>query len=153
MIVLSLFSPIAWVRKIETFKVGFMFAFVMIIVTLITISAFCVSINLGESKGTGNSQDAFSEAALTERGFVPINYDSFWNMIGFSFFMFEGIGGVMPLMSATRDRDQFAAILSLALGFLTVVYILFATLCYYTFGKSLDKAIIMEMMPSDNPII
>tara|TARA_B110000285_G_C14996869_1_gene549303 strand:+ start:128 stop:496 length:369 start_codon:yes stop_codon:yes gene_type:complete len=45
-IVLSLFSPLAWVRKIETFKIGFMFGFAMIIVTLITISVFCLSMNI-----------------------------------------------------------------------------------------------------------
>lgn len=46
LIVLAFFSPLAWVRKIETFKVGFMFGFAMIIVTLITISAFCVKIKI-----------------------------------------------------------------------------------------------------------
>jgi amino acid permease len=52
LIVLSLFSPLAWVRKIETFKIGFMFGFAMIIVTLITISVFCLSINMNKSAGT-----------------------------------------------------------------------------------------------------
>ena len=45
LLVLSLFSPLAWVRKIETFKFGFIFGFAMIIITLITISVFCVGIN------------------------------------------------------------------------------------------------------------
>ena len=45
LIVLALFSPLAWVRKIETFKFGFIFGFVMIIITLITISTFCIGIN------------------------------------------------------------------------------------------------------------
>lgn len=44
-IMLALFSPLAWVREIEFFKVGFIFGFSMIIVTLLTISAFCVSKN------------------------------------------------------------------------------------------------------------
>jgi amino acid permease len=48
-IVLALFSPLAWIRKIETFKIGFMFGFAMIIVTIITISIFCISMNLGVS--------------------------------------------------------------------------------------------------------
>ena len=48
-IVLALFSPLAWIRKIETFKIGFMFGFAMIIITLITISIFCISMNLGET--------------------------------------------------------------------------------------------------------
>ena len=95
LIVLALFSPLAWVRKIETFKIGFMFGFAMIIVTLITISVFCLSMNMSKSAGTDN---------LQERGFIPLNYDSYYSTIGFFFFLFEGIGGVMPIMSATRDR-------------------------------------------------
>ena len=74
-------------------------------------------------------------------------------MIGFSFFMFEGIGGVMPLMSATKNRESFPSILASAMGSLCLIYIFFATLCYYTFGSDLDQPIIMEMMPADNPII
>ena len=50
LIVLALFSPIAWVRKIETFKSGFIFAFAMIVVTLVTISAFCISKNINHAK-------------------------------------------------------------------------------------------------------
>jgi len=45
LIVFALFSPLAWIRKIETFKVGFIFGFSMIVVTLVTISAFCISKN------------------------------------------------------------------------------------------------------------
>ena len=74
-------------------------------------------------------------------------------MVGFSFFMFQGIGGVMPLMAATKDRDSFPMMLGLAVAFLVSVHILFGNLCYYTFGKDLNEAIIMEMMPSSNPII
>ena len=74
-------------------------------------------------------------------------------MIGFSFFMFEGIGGVMPLMGATKNRENFSTILAYAMGFLCIIYIMFANLCYYTYGESLEKPIIMEMMPADNKII
>ena len=45
LVILSLFSPLAWVRSIETFKIGFIFGFAMVIVTLITISTFCVGMN------------------------------------------------------------------------------------------------------------
>ena len=162
LIVLALFSPLAWVRKIEAFKQGFIFAFAMIVVTLVTISAFCISMNINHAKEI-NQQIAKNETLgqevhvqrdhFTEKGLVPINHDSYWNTIGFSFFMFEGIGGVMPVMSATKDREAFPTILAITLGVLTTIYICFAELCYYTFGDKLDKPIIMEMMPADNPII
>jgi amino acid permease len=146
MIVLALFSPLAWVRKIEAFKIGFMFGFAMIIVTIITISAFCISMNLSQGP-------IRQEQILEERGYVPVNYDSYFSTIGFFFFLFEGIGGLMPIMSATKEREVFPYLLCGALTFLCTMYILFGELCYYTFGGGLNKAIIMEMMPADNPII
>jgi proton-coupled amino acid transporter len=67
--------------------------------------------------------------------------------------LFEGIGGLMPIMSATKDRESFPYLLCGAISFLVMMYIFFGELCYYTFGGNLNKAIIMEMMPADNPII
>ena len=40
-------------------------------------------------------------------------------MVGFQFFLFEGIGGVMPIMGATRDRKAFPSILATSLILLT----------------------------------
>ena len=59
----------------------------------------------------------------------------------------------MPLMSASKNRKDFGTLLATAMGFLCIVYILFANLCYYTFGKDLDNPIITEMMPAGNKII
>ena len=42
-VVLIVFSPLVWVRDIEKFKIGFMFGFAMIIITLITVSGFCIA--------------------------------------------------------------------------------------------------------------
>jgi len=67
--------------------------------------------------------------------------------------MYEAIGGVMPIMSATKDREEFPTLLAITIGMLTLIYIVFAELCYYTFGSKMDKPIIMEMMPAANPII
>lgn len=67
--------------------------------------------------------------------------------------MFEGIGGVMPIVGATKNRENYPSILKLSLGILCVIYICFAELCYYTFGQDLDKPMIMEMMPAEHPVI
>lgn len=64
----------------------------MIFTTIIAISIYCF-IELNERGWE-----------IADPGYVPINNDSYWNMIGFSFFMFEGIGCVMPVMNAC-DRD------------------------------------------------
>lgn len=59
----------------------------------------------------------------------------------------------MPLMSATKERSLFPSILTVALITLTITYCIFGELCYFTFGKTLNKPIITDMMPSSNIII
>ena len=133
LVVFALFSPIAWVRKIDSFKSGMILGTFMIVITLIVISCFCIKINIKKS----------NEADIQENsGFEPVNYGNYWTMIGFSFFMYEGIGGVMPLMAITKDRASFPRILKYAFATLTTIYILFAELCYYTFGSDLKETII-----------
>lgn len=124
-----------------------MFGFAMIIVTLLTVSAFCLSMNMFPRDTKKPLQ------TWEERGFIPINYEGMYSAIGFQFFIYEGIGGVMPIMSATANREQFPYILTLAMISLTFMHIFFAELCYYTFGKDLNVAIITDKMPADNPII
>jgi len=115
----------------------------MILVTITTISFFC----FGEIKSRGWSQP--------QSGYYSINHDRFWDMIGFSFFMFEGIGSVMPVMHACSDeaRNHFPYLIMAALGTLCTVYIVFSEICYYTFGDALTQSIVMQEMPSDNSII
>ena len=74
---------------------------------------------------------------------MPINYESFWAHIGFTFYMYEGIGGLMPLMNATKNRDEFPSLVVMALTTLTFIYISFSELCYFTYGDQLTKPIIM----------
>lgn len=76
-------------------------------------------------------------------------------MIGFSFFMFEGIGSVMPVMNACNQeaKNNFPYLIAGALITLCTMYILFSELCYYTFGNHLDEAIVMLEMPAHDPVI
>ena len=90
LVALIVFSPLAWQRDVSVFKFGMMFGFAMIVISLIVISTFCVNINMQKLEPTP--------------GFIPFNEDSYWSFIGFSFFMFEGIGGVLPLMAIAEDR-------------------------------------------------
>ena len=76
-------------------------------------------------------------------------------MIGFSFFMFEGIGAVMPVMNACSPKvhQKFPYILGAALTTLCAIYIIFSEICYYTFGNALNQAIVMGEMPASSHII
>ena len=60
----------------------------MIFITIIVISIYCL-VDISQRSDI-----------RPPSGYYPINHDSYWNMIGFSFFMFEGIGTVMPVMNA-----------------------------------------------------
>ena len=76
-----------------------------------------------------------------------------WTMVGFSFYMYEGIGGLMPLMAATKDKQAFPSLVMFVFAVLAAMHITFSLLCYYTFGSGLDKPIITEMLPQDNIIV
>jgi len=124
LVTLIIFSPLAWQRDVGVFKFGMMFGFAMIVISLIIISCFCININMNKLEATP--------------GFIAFNKDSYWSFVGFSFFMFEGVGGIMPLMALAEDRITFITLLKACLMFLCVIYISFAELCYYTFGNTLD---------------
>jgi amino acid permease len=120
-----------------------MFGVSMILLAVITISIFCY--------------DIISERDFVrpQSGYYSINKERYWDMVGFSFFMFEGIGSVMPVMNACDDRARanFPFLLAGALITLCSIYILFSELCYFTFGNNLNEAIVMQEMPSDSLII
>jgi amino acid permease len=92
--VLVTFAPLTWVRKIEKFRYGFIFGVAMILVAVLTISGFCYSFI---SK---------RDYIRPQSGYFAINMDRYWDMIGFSFFMFEGIGSVMPVMNACDEKAK-----------------------------------------------
>ena len=62
----------------------------MIGIAIITISGFCFY---------DIQQRQFKQPEV----YYAVNPDRYWDMIGFSFFMFEGIGSVMPVMNACDD--------------------------------------------------
>ena len=113
-------------REIETFKIGFIFGFAMIIITLLTIAGFCVAKNMLRPEGE----------TLEQRGVVPFG-DGIWATIGFSFYMYEGIGGLMPLMTPAKDKTTFPSLVMLAMTTLSIMHITFSSLCYYTYGNEL----------------
>lgn len=85
--------------------------------------------------------------------YVAVNEDSFWSMIGFSFFMFEGIGCLIPIMRETEKPDKLPIITASALVFLCVIYAVFSSLCYYTWGGDLNEPVVTEMLPADNRFV
>ena len=87
------YTPINWIRRLEYFSQAFIFAVSMIILAVIVTSVFAF----------GLVQDNAGEPGPD---FVPINQESYWGMVGFAFFMFEGIGCLLPVMRETEKPEK-----------------------------------------------
>ena len=74
-------------------------------------------------------------------------------MVGFAFFMFEGIGCLMPVMKETAVPEKFGMLTASALITLCSVYICFGFLCYYNWGDTLDESVVTEMLPADDEFV
>ena len=71
-------------------------------------------------------------------------------MIGFAFFMFEGIGCLMPVLKETEKPAQVPYLIVAALALLCTMYVGFSMLCYYAWGQGLQEPVVTEMLPAGN---
>jgi solute carrier family 36 (proton-coupled amino acid transporter) len=74
-------------------------------------------------------------------------------MVGFSCYAFEGIGVVMPIMSACDCPEKFDSILLQAMVTLTVVYCFFGDVCYLILGSDLDTTFITQELDQGSTIV
>jgi len=72
---------------------------------------------------------------------VPINYKGMWSMVGFSIYVFEGIGILMPVMQACECPEKFDKILIAAVATLTTAFCTFGTLSYLAYGNMKQQMI------------
>ena len=90
--VFFVYSPIVWVRTVEYFAKAYVLAVSMIILSVIITSIF--AIQLIESNEGKPGPD-----------FVAIRKETYWDMIGFAFFMFEGITCLLPVCNESKSTD------------------------------------------------
>lgn len=66
-------------------------------------------------------------------------------MVGLSFYMFEGIGTLLPIMEASDEetRSIFGSLIFAALALLVLINIVFSELCYYAYGNDITEPIII----------
>lgn len=69
-------------------------------------------------------------------------------MLGFAIYSYEGIGVVMPIMQSAENPERFLQLLTLAIGTLTSLYVIFGSVCYSAYGSD-TKPIITEMLPNN----
>jgi len=140
LITIAILAPLSWIRTLERFKEGFVFAGFAILFMLITVIVF-VSIMV---------KDQDNEAGP---GWQAFNEEHYWTMISISFVMFEGIPTVLPIMEASDCKDEFSYILVGALGTLLVIDVVFAELCYYAYGDSMREPLVMLELPEAHPAV
>ena len=127
-IMMAILIPISWVRNISKFSFTFLIGNTLILSTIIIVTVV-LSARLYENGHLG-------------KDVVALNQNEFWSMVGFSCYAYEGIGVVMPIMSACECPEKFDKILFYALLTLTVVYCLFGNFCYLVIGTDLDTTFI-----------
>ena len=71
-------------------------------------------------------------------------------MIGFAFFMFEGITCLLPVINESQDLTKIPKIIILSLTSLCIMHIIFASICYYSWGNDLTEPVVTQMLPAAN---
>ena len=71
-------------------------------------------------------------------------------MVGYGFYMFEGIGCLMPILRETENPQNFAYLTAGAQWTICILQILFSSLCYYTWADEIKEPIITELLPAEN---
>jgi len=136
---ICVYAPLSWVRNLKYFSFGYIIGMVMIIFTTVLVMVYCLN-QLLFNGGPAND------------GFVPVNTSKMWDMIGFSFYSFEGIGTLMPVMKETSVPKKFKGILIRALLTLSVFFSLFGCISYGYFGNQ-DEKFVINNMDSSNVVI
>ena len=134
-----LYTPLVWIRRLEFLSKAFIFACFCILLGIVTTLVFAFKL-IEEQGGPGPDIE-------------PIVKDSYWNMVGFAFFMFEGIGCLLPVMREAERPDLYPMQTICALIVLCTTYIMFAFTCYYAWGTTLDQSVVTEMLPADNHFV
>lgn len=125
-----IFTPVAWVRTVEKFKIGYIYAVCMIALMIVVVIAFC-SIRINEQ---GNEAGPDWER-LNEAEFIL--------MIGMAFGQYEGIGAVLPIMEASDAKPIFHWLIAGALATLCSFHIFLSELVYYAYGSEVSEPIII----------
>ena len=74
-------------------------------------------------------------------------------MIGFAFYMFEGIGCLLPVMKETKKPEEVPYLAIAAFATLFTMHIVFSSVCYAAYGEDLTEPVVTEMLPADNVMV
>lgn len=130
-----LYVPLCWIRKIAVFNKTHLFADIIIVVMLLAVVGYGINHAIVDPPA---------------KGFQPINYSDWVEMIGFAVYTYEGIGVVLPISQICAVPDKFNDILFWVLTTVLVSYVAFGEFCYFVYGDKLaDINIITTLMGQD----
>ena len=129
--------PLNWVRKIEPLANTHVFGDLMILITVVTIWVY-----------------AFIRLEKYDFQAVPaLKENTFLDAIGSMIFSFEGIGCILPIYEAARDKEKMPSIIFYVLTTLLVLYFSFGYLLMFIYGDALAHTnLITETITSLEPV-
>lgn len=133
------FAPIVWVRRVEIFRVTYILAILCTVYLYITVSSILVV----EEIQTKDWEPA--------AGVKPFNIRRFINMWANSYYIFDGVGRILPILEQT-ETNNFKDPTKLAMFTILIANIIFGELCYHFYGDSLTEFFVTEMPPLDQNI-
>ena len=121
-VIVICYTLMSWVRNLAKFSFTFMIGLIMLFSCVVYVSIYAVKV-LGEATEPAPGIEFISP------GYI--------GTLGFTIYMYEGIGIVMPIMAVTEQPQKFKEVLIYALLTFMVVYLAFAELTYFTWGTDL----------------
>jgi proton-coupled amino acid transporter len=115
-------TRIAVVRKLHKFSFAFMLGSLLILLVCFITMGYCIE---------KLNNDGVSD------NFIPNHMENIFGVVGFSVYVFEGIGTLMPIMAAAEKPKEFPRILLLAMVALTAFYISFGLIGYAAYGDDM----------------
>ncbi|ETK82679.1 hypothetical protein F442_12187 [Phytophthora nicotianae P10297] len=133
---IPLYTPLAWVRRLEYFALTSLFADVLIVFGLVYILTYTVK--------------TLESAAPGESTWVYFNSENWAMFLGVAVYCFEGIGLVLPTYDSMDDqiKHKFPAILSWCVVCILAICIMFAGTVYAAFGQSTQSVVTLNLPSS-----
>jgi proton-coupled amino acid transporter len=131
-------TRIAVVRKLHKFSFAFMLGSLLILLVCIITIGFCIT--------------KISSEGVSDK-FIPYHEENIFGVIGFSVYVFEGIGTLMPILATAQKPKEFPKVLLWAMLTLTVFYITFGEMGYAAYGDEMKNSIILLDLPDESNFV
>lgn len=131
-----LYTPLAWVRRLEYFALTSLFADVLIVFGLVYILTYTV--------------ETLESAAPGEATWEYFNSQNWAMFLGVAVYCFEGIGLVLPTYDSMDDeiKHKFPTILSWCVACILGICTLFAGTVYAAFGQNTQSVVTLNLPSS-----